>query len=187
MFRHSIFNPEDKLSELRKENLMCCVCFNEEYKQNDNFVCNHPLSPLCQDCYNKLDDKICPIYRSYKIKYIYEPVLNVSVKGTVKLQPINKLIKYVFSKRYINYFNKFLENRINNDYEYIYKNGFMMFKLKYYFFISDIIFFDEDHYPIIDINFNYIINLLYNHEYDYITKQSLLRKLHFYYNLQLIN
>ena len=158
----------------------CSVCFNDEYKQNENFICIHPL---CQDCYNKLDDKKCPICRSYKRKFIYEPVLIVSVNGTIKQQPINKLIKYVFSKRYKNYFNKLLKKK-QTDYDFIKQHGFLSFEGKDRM-LHEIIIYNYEFLPFQHITFDDIYNLLYYRSSNDNYKHLLLDKLKTFYEERL--
>ena len=68
-----------------KNSECCSVCLEDDYKQNNKFICNHPL---CHECYNKLNKKLCPICRSDKIN-LYEPKINKSLSSHSSNEMIN--------------------------------------------------------------------------------------------------
>ena len=88
----------------------CCICFDNNYHQNNVLVCGHPL---CHQCYNKLQRKCCPICRSFK----RVQVLVIDLKTTKNMYvPINKIFQFcLYSYEWTQYMKKFLINRLKNE------------------------------------------------------------------------
>ena len=146
---------------------ICSVCFDENYKQNDNLFCKHPL---CQKCYDKIDKKMCPICRSNKIKFVYEPLTKLNVKGmninnnifnyTIN---IKNLKKYVFGDSFKSYMNDFFVKR----------NLTMFIKFNHYtlkyFPDNEFVIFNNQYFRLDEIGFHVLIYFLTvtNIDFDY--------------------
>jgi hypothetical protein len=86
----------------------CCVCFDENYNQNDHFICSHPL---CSSCYYQLNQICCPICRSRD----HYPYYTLRLYGSTQYVISVNLAKYcLYSINYTNFMKKHLKLRVSN-------------------------------------------------------------------------
>jgi hypothetical protein len=86
----------------------CCVCLDENYNQNDHFICCHPL---CVPCFYQLNQKSCPICRTRS----YFPYYTLRLYGSTQYVVSINLAKYcLYSINYTNFMKKHLKLRVSN-------------------------------------------------------------------------
>jgi hypothetical protein len=97
-----------RLIYMNQQKEPCCVCFDENYNQNDHFICNHPL---CSSCYYQLNHLCCPICRSRQCYPYYTLRLYGSTQYVISIN----LAKYcLYSINYTNFMKKHLKLRVSN-------------------------------------------------------------------------
>jgi predicted amidophosphoribosyltransferase len=127
----------------------CSVCFFDHYLQNIHFICNHPL---CQNCYEKLTKKICPICRSPKQHPYYQVTIGLNRHDNYVYVQATRLKDFcLYSTQYKKFMNKFLlerkkpsiyekANRYRRFYKFIIeKAGFLDLQDMHEFYLFDYI------------------------------------------------
>lgn len=114
----------------------CCVCFSDNYVQNDMLICNHAL---CINCYEKLNLKQCPICRSFD----KHPFILIQISNIRNLYiPLPRLHKFcLYSHDYSCYMKRHLKNRVKQ--ETLYKVNRLLGINKFIFYKNNVIHLSE--------------------------------------------